>query len=461
MATGRGSATVTGMLTPLDATFLELEEADETAHMHIGAVLVFEAPAPSLTELRRRVEERGPLLPRYRQRLSSPRTGGLRWPQWVDHEAFVVADHVLEAALPAPGDHEQLCAWAADFWSRRLDRRLPLWEMTLLTGLEGDRWAVVTKTHHAMVDGVGSIDAGILLFDLPEGMELPAPAAAPDEPAPHGFAHRALDLVRASAGVALHPDRLRDMLGRSKAALEMIVRDEVVPAPHTTLNEPIGSRRRFVTVSTELDEVKAIKRALGGTVNDVVLASVTTGLRRLLEHRGEVPPAAGLRAMVPVNVREPGEHLGNHITSLFVHLPVAEPSAAERYRRTVEEAEGLKSGTQAVGSRTVVDLASLAPPVLHSLLAQSLFASRLFNVTVTNVPGPPETLSALGSPMVDVLPLVPLAAAHAVGVAIVSYAGRLTFGIVGDHETAPDLALVARGIEDALAELRELAALPA
>jgi hypothetical protein len=165
--------------------------------------------------------------------------------------------------------------------------------------------------------------------------------------------------------------------------------------------------------------------------------------------------------MVPVNVREPGVQLGNHITSLFVHLPVAAADTAERWRLTVAEAQALKSGTQGIGSRAVVDLAALAPPVLHTLLAQSLFASRLFNVTVTNVPGPPDTLWSFGSPMIDVLPLVPLAAAHAVGVAIVSYDGRLTFGVIGDHETVPDLGAVTRGIEDTLAELRDLAHVPA
>lgn len=449
------------MLTPLDATFLELEEADETAHMHIGAVLVFEGPAPTLAQLRRRVEARLALLPAYRRRLSEPRTGGLRWPRWVDHEAFDVADHVLEGALPAPGSHEQLCAWAADFWSRRLDRTLPLWEIALVTGLHDGGWALVTKTHHAMVDGVGSIDAAVLTFDLPDGADVPAPPAPAGEPGTPGPVRRALGMVRAGADAALHPERLRDVLQRSRAAVEMIVRDEAVAAPRTSLNEPIGSRRRFATVSTELAEVKAVRRALGGTVNDVVLAAVAGGLRRLLEHRGEAPPAQGLRAMVPVNVREPGVQLGNHITSLFVHLPVAIADPAARYRCTLEEAEGLKSGTQAVGSRTVIDVASLAPPVLHSVIARSLFASRLFNVTVTNVPGPPEPLFAFGARMVDVLPLVPLAAAHAVGVAIVSYAGRLTFGITGDHETAPDLALVARGIADSLTELRDLAAQPA
>jgi WS/DGAT/MGAT family acyltransferase len=407
--------------------------------------------------LRRRVEERLALLPAYRRRLSSPRCGGLSWPRWVDHEAFDVADHVLEAALPAPGDHAQLCAWAADFWSRRLDRTLPLWEIALVTGLADGRWALVTKTHHAMVDGVGSIDAGILVFDLPDGMDPPEPVIdAPDDQ--NSIVGRALGLVRAGAGVARHP---RDLLARSRAALELIVRDEVVAAPHTSLNDPIGSRRRFATVSVDLDEAKAIKHALGGTVNDVALTAVAGGLRRLLEHRGEVPPPQGLRAMVPVNVREPGVQLGNHITSLFVHLPVAAADTAERWRLTVAEAQALKSGTQGIGSRAVVDLAALAPPVLHTLLAQSLFASRLFNVTVTNVPGPPDTLWSFGSPMIDVLPLVPLAAAHAVGVAIVSYDGRLTFGVIGDHETVPDLGAVTRGIEDTLAELRDLAHVPA
>ncbi|HEX6389501.1 MAG TPA: wax ester/triacylglycerol synthase family O-acyltransferase [Solirubrobacteraceae bacterium] len=452
-------------LTPLDATFLELEEADESAHMHIGAVLVFDAAPdgiPSLDRLCAQLDERLPALPRYRQRLSTPHTGGLSWPSWVDDARFDVADHVRHAALPAPGGRAELCEWAADFWSHRLDRRVPLWEVALVEGLEDGRWALVTKTHHCLVDGIGSLDAGYLLLDAsPDSAPAPPAIVASGDgehrtPQPLAAALRA---ARAGADLVAHPGRVREVAERSRAVVDLLVRDEVIAAPRTSLGVPIGPRRRFAAITTELEELKQIKRALGGTINDVVLAAVTGGLRCLLECRDEALPRRGLRAMVPVNVREPGQQLGNHISSLFVDLPVAEPDPARRYAATLHEAESLKSGSQAIGGRTLVELAGLAPPVLHAVLARSLFASRLFNVTITNVPGPQQPLYAFGAPLLEVMPLVPLAAEHAVGVAAISYNGRLTFGVIADHETVRDIDALAAGIRWSLDELAVLAAI--
>jgi WS/DGAT/MGAT family acyltransferase len=460
---------VPDQLTPLDATFLELEEADPSAHMHIGALMLFEASAhgvPSLEAVRRHLDERLDTLPRYRQRLSEPQTGGLHWPSWVPYERFDIADHVRHAALPAPGGPTELCEWAAEYWSQRLDRALPLWEVVLVDGLEGGGWALCTKTHHCLVDGVGSVDAAHLLLDAtPDERHehrVPSPgggtAAREDGghlvPAP-AVARAAAHVVRDAVSLAAHP---RETLARSRAVAELIVRDELVAAPRTSLGVPIGTRRRYATVSARLDDIKQIKDALGGTVNDVVLAAVAGGLRCLLEARGEPLPGEGLRAMVPVNVRRPGEELGNHISSLFVSLPVAEADPLRRHAAARSAAESLKSGTQMEGGRTLVDLAGLAPPVLHSVLARSLFASRLFNITVTNVPGPQLPLYAFGARMTEVLPLVPLAAEHAVGVAVVSYDGALTFGINADYEAVPDLAVMANGVADSLADLRTLAA---
>ena len=213
-------------------------------------------------------------------------------------------------------------------------------------------------------------------------------------------------------------------------------------------------------IDVDLEQVKAIKRTLGGTVNDVVLAATAGGLRRLLVERGETPPRGGLRAMVPVNIRAAAEHLelGNKISSLFVHLPVDEPDPRHRYARQLAEAERLKAGDQALGSREIIDLAAHAPPVLHTFLARSLFATRLFNVTVTNVPGPQMPLYAYGSRMVTVWPLVPLAAEHALGVAVLSYDGRIFFCLNAASDSVPDLDRVADGIADALAELAMLSA---
>ena len=451
-------------VSPLDATFLELEQADESAHMHIGAILVFEPGdrgAPSFDELRTHLERRLGALPRYRQRLSTVHTGGLSWPSWEEDDAFDLSAHVHRAALPAPGGDRELMDWASDYWSHRLDRRRPLWDAVVLEGLEGGRWALCTKTHHCMVDGVGSIDVGHVLLD--PGPEPSAAPALPDVRVPtethHGILERAAGAARAGASVAIHPRKLADVASRSRALAEVIVRDEVVAAPATSLNVPIGTSRRFDVVRVPLADLKLIKAGLGGTVNDVVLAAASGGLRRLLVARGESPPAQGLRAMVPVNVRAAGEHLalGNRITSLFVHLPVADESPLVRYGHAMSEAEGLKSGSQAVGGKTLIDVTAHAPPVIHSMLAQSLFASRLFNVTITNVPGPQVPLYALGSRLREVHGLVPLAADHCVGIAVLSYDGNVSFGLIADRDTVPDLEVLREGIEDALDDLMLLA----
>lgn len=458
-------------VSPLDATFLELEEADESAHMHIGGLLVFEPlqghGVPALHQLARHLDVRIGALPRYRQKLSDLHTGGVSWPAWETDSGFDIDNHLHHAALPAPGGERELMAWLGDYWSYRLDRRRPLWEAVLVEGLEGGRWALVTKTHHCMVDGVGSIDVGHVLLDpSPEprdGGGLPVPPDPDDSAAEHSALLRLpaalYGAARAGTDVALHPSKLREMIGRAGALAELIARDEVIRAPHTSLNAPIGVMRRFEVVRVPLDDLKLIKSRLGGTVNDVALAATAGGLRKLLESRGEEPPKRGLRAMVPVNVRQVGEQLalGNRITSLFVELPVADESALIRYAHAVDAAEKLKAGSQAVGGETLLSLTGHAPPVLHVMLAQSLFASRLFNITVTNVPGPQLPLYALGSKLVEVAGLVPLAAEHGVGVAILSYDGHVTFGLIADHDTVPDLNVLRDGIEESLDELLVLA----
>jgi WS/DGAT/MGAT family acyltransferase len=454
-------------LSPLDATFLELEQADESAHMHIGGLLVFEprpnGKPPRIGAVRRQLEFRLAALPRYRMRLSGPRTGGLSQLSWETDPDFDIAEHVTRAALPAPGGESELLTWAGDFWSLRLDRQRPLWEVVVLEGLADGRWAMCTKTHHALVDGVGSVDAAHLLLDTARRprQRVAAPTSPEPEGAHHGFVERAAATlaggVKAGADAALHPQRLLKALGQAESMVELIIRDEVQAAPPSSINVPIGLRRRFAAAEFDLDELKRIKRALGGTVNDVVLAAVSGGLRRLLVERGDEPPAGGLRAMVPVNIRDAGEQLGNRISSLFVHLPVAEPDPERRYRLAAARAEDLKHGSQSQGSSALIKLAGLAPPVLHSVLAQALFASRLFNVTVTNVPGPQQPLYAFGSRMESILPLVPLAAEHALGVAVLSYDGRVFFGLNADRRSVPDLENLRDGIVEAMDELRALA----
>ncbi len=405
-------------LTALDATFLELEEADSGAHMHIGGVMLFEpradGRAPSVEEVCAHLERRMEHLPRYGKRLSSPTTGGLSWPAWEEDERFDLAGHVRRAALPAPGTHQDLIDWAGEYFSERLDRSRPLWELVVVEGLEGGGWALVSKTHHAMVDGVGAVDVGGVILDTEPGSgngsgipfrprQLPPPAlpvgASPLSSVASsawGLAQLPLRAGRAGASlvgsgidVALHPSKAVDGLKRSEAMVDLLLRDELVAAPKTSLNVRTGGRRRLAVTGVSLGDAKAIGKALGGTVNDVVLAATAGGLRDLLLSRGEEPPPTGLRAMVPVNLRTAGEHLalGNKITTLFVHLPVAEPDPMRRFGLQVAEAESLKAGHQGVGSRTLIDFTTHAPPVIHSFLARSMYATRLFNLTVTNVPG--------------------------------------------------------------------------
>ncbi|MGO9322865.1 MAG: WS/DGAT/MGAT family O-acyltransferase [Solirubrobacteraceae bacterium] len=479
-------------LTALDATFLELEQADESAHMHIGGVLVFDplpnGGPPSREELCGHLASRLGQLPRYRQRLSERHTGGLSWPEWEDDPAFDIGMHVARAALPAPGGYEELQEWASGFFSQRLDRHRPLWEMALVEGLADGRWALAHKTHHSMVDGVGSVDVGHLILDatadtaptassspsaVSGGSGGPAPSsldanrptstAQPTAPGPlvslaHAWAgllpvETIVHAVQMGAHGVLHP---REALGSARAALAVIVSEELHAAPRTSLNVPIGTRRRFDVVRVPLADLKEIKSSLGGTVNDVVLAVTASGLRALLQSRGEALPAQGLRAMVPMNVRIASEHLalGNRISSLFLELPVAQADPVRRYHETVARSESLKSeGQQAAGTTAVIEIAGLAPPVLHATIAQALYATRLFNVTVTNVPGPKQTLYAFGAPLREVHPLVPLAAEHAVGVAALSYDGNVFFGVVADRDTVPDLEVLLSALGASVQEL--------
>jgi diacylglycerol O-acyltransferase / wax synthase len=457
-------------LTPLDSTFLELEQADEGAMMHIGGALIFDPLAtggpPSLEQLRALLDERLGTLPRFRCRLSEPRVHGLRRPAWVEDPTFDLRAQVRHATLPAPGGDSEVHEWLADFWSHRLDRARPLWEMTLVDGLEDGGWMLATKTHHAMVDGVGSVDIGHILLDAelnpgPRTPAEPSQASEGDKTAPHlpGWLPPviAARIARAAIDTALHPGRLIHAGEAAVAMSEVLWQDEIMAARDSTLNVPISTTRRFVSVAFELAEVKEVKHTLGGTVNDVVLAVATGALRRLLAYRGEALDRP-LRAMVPVNLRgDDHESPGNQVTSLFVELPIAATDTRRRYDQTRAAATKLKSGTAALGGSTIVLVAGAAPPLLHESIARTLFAPRLFNLTITNVPGPQFRLYALGARMRRILPLVPLFADHALGMAIVSYDGELVFGINADYAATPDLDVLQTAMRDEFAALLSLA----
>jgi WS/DGAT/MGAT family acyltransferase len=459
--------------------------------MHIGGIMVLEpspgAGAPPVEDVRAAIISRLGRLPRYTQRLSEPRTGGLRWQSWERDPAFDICNHVRVEALPPPAGIDELREWAGEYFSIRLDRRRPLWEM-IVAELGDGRWAMASKTHHCLVDGVGSVDAAKVLLDpvrehFPESDAEPGESAEIDDRERDsrggpslpfrvagtslrltaravGAAARAIGTAGSAVGAATDPHRIAAGFREARAAAEVVLRDEVVAAPSVSLNEPIGTHRRLAVVAVELDTLKEIRAVLGGTVNDVILAAATAGLRELLIARGEEPPVQGLRAMVPVNLRPAADRLslGNRITSLFVHLPVSEKAPLARYQAQMEEAEGLKSSNQGIGSRGIIDFAALAPPALHSFLARSLFATRLFNVTITNVPGPQAPLYAMGCEVEEIWPLVPLAASHAVGLAILSYNGTAYMCLNADHDSVADLDVLRNGIESEIETLRVLAA---
>jgi WS/DGAT/MGAT family acyltransferase len=460
-------------LSSLDATFLELEQHEDGATMHIGGALIFEPlpetdGPPSLDALLELLDERLSRLPRFRMRLSEERVHGVQRPVWVVDPAFDLRGHVRRAALPAPGGDAELDDWLADFWSHRLDRSRPLWQMTLVDGLRDGRWMLATKTHHAMVDGVGSVDIGHVLLDAeprPAPLEALEDAGSDDAEDRHsrlpGWLPSALsaahDLLDATVGTARHPERLLKA-GQATAAMGGVLwKDEVLGARSSTINVPIGSTRGFVSVPFELSEVKQVKQGLGGTVNDVVLATCAGAMRTLLEHRGEQLDRP-LRAMVPVNLRgEDHESLGNKVSSLFVELPIGVSDRRRRYETTRAAAGELKSGSAALGASTLIGISGVLPPVVHGSIAEMLYSTRLCNLTITNVPGPQIRLYALGSQLRRIVPLVPLFKDHAVGIAIISYDGELVFGVNVDRASNPDLDVLDRGLRDEFAALLALA----
>jgi WS/DGAT/MGAT family acyltransferase len=448
-------------LTMLDTMFLELEQAQDTSHMHIGVALVFDPPPdgePSLDALAGRFEERIGAMPQFAQRLSHPHTDPMRWLTWEPMPDFDVREHLRRATLPAPGGNAELEEWLGDFWSHRLDRHRPLWEVTLIDGLADGRWVLATKAHHCLVDGVGTIDVGALMLDDVDDALLHK--HDDEEHGEHGNGGRSwlspgllLRNARSGISAALHP---RTTIEKAVAAAELVIRQELNPAPHTSFNRELTGARHYRTARISLKDINRIREQHGGTINDVVLAACSGALRSLLLSRGEEPPP-GLRAQVPVNVRTENEHgeVGNRITSLFVELPVEESDRIARLTRIRERAAELKSGSQATGGAAIAKLTDVGPPLFGILVARSMFGNdRIFNLTITNVPGPQEKLTALGATLVEALPFVPLFAQHTIGIAIASYNGNLVVGISADRHNAPDIDVLADGMERAFEELR-------
>ena len=459
-------------LTGLDASFLHLEH-DAATHMHVASCMVFEGPAPTHDELVGHVEARLHLVPRYRQRLAFVPFDQGR-PVWVDDPHFNTRYHVQHHALPPPGSDEQLKHLAGRAFSQQLDRNKPLWELWLVEGLAGDRFAILGKTHHALVDGISGVDITTVLFDLtPE----PAPTSTPELPwVPRPLPSQAqlladalLERATVPAEVARGlraslrtPRRVAKKLLGDLAAVSSFTVPGVRSAPPSPLNVRIGPHRRFTWVGEDLDRVKAIKDALGGTVNDVMLAAVAGGLGRYLRSHGHPTIGVTLRAMIPVSVRADDERgaLGNKVAAVWAGLPVGETDPVERLAQVRGEMQDLKESHQAVGARLLTELTGFAPPTVMAQAARLQARQRYFNLVVTNVPGPQFPLYVLGRRMQAIYPMVPLAQQLALGIAIMSYDGQITFGLNADYDALPDLELLAGQLGEALDELAVAAGLP-
>lgn len=454
-------------LNPLDVSFLYLE--GRTTPMHVGGLAVFEPPSEgfdydTFVDL---IEHRISLVPRYRQKVRSI-PGHLANPVWVDDTDFDLGYHVRRSALPRPGSDEQLRELVARVQSRALDRNRPLWEMYLVEGLAGGRFAVIHKTHHAMVDGISAVDIAQVILDtspipreIPEDLWMPRP-----EP---GSASLLLDavteLIRRPTAVAdtvrIGLADARNVASQVSAAVTGVLsaaRIAARPAPDSPLNSAIGSQRRFAVARTELEDYKKVRQHRNGTVNDVVLATVTGAIRGWLLSRGEpVTPSTTVRAMVPVSIRGDSDsgQLGNRVSSYLVDLPVGEPNPMVRLSQVSYAMKAHKESGQSVGAEALVALSGFAPPTLHALGARAAnsFTRRLFNVVVTNVPGPQFPLYASGARMLEMFPVIPLAAGQAVSIGLTSYDGGVFFGLNADRDAMHDVEVLGSLIEESLAEL--------
>ncbi len=454
-------------LSPLDVSFLYMETP--TTAMHVGGVATFQPPAAGfdyerLVEL---ITQRIALVPRYRQRVRFI-PGRVANPVWVDDSEFDVTYHVRRSALPKPGTDAQLRELVGRLMGRRLDRARPLWEIYLVEGLADGRVGIITKTHHAMVDGIAAVDIGTVMLDLTsEPQEVPlddwTPVRAPGAAAL--LLGAATDLVRKPTQ-ALDTARAAAVDARATAGKVAEVASGVLasvvsmarPAPASPLNVRIGEQRRFGMAATDLDDYKRVRKSHGGTVNDVVLTTVAGALRSWLLTRGEsVNAATMVRAMVPVSVRAAGRDSpsGNRVSSYFVDLPVGEGNPVMRLHQVSFAMRGHKESGQSVGADALVQMSGFAPPTIHSLGARlaSSMTRRLFNVVVTNVPGPQFPLYAAGARMLSMYPVVPLAKGQALSIGLTSYNGGVFYGLNADRDAMPDIDVLAGLIEESLAEL--------
>jgi diacylglycerol O-acyltransferase len=457
-------------LTATDASFL-LQEGP-SSHMHVGGLTLLEGPPPALEEFLEQIRRRLHLVPRYRHKLASTHTAlDASRPVWVDDPSFNLEYHVRHTALPAPGDWEQLCNLTARIFSQQLDRSKPLWEMWLIEGLRDDRFALISKTHHSLIDGIAGVDLATVLFDL---SPTPPPVRHSGRPwQPHrepstlellaagarGALRAGAELLAGAADALAHPDHALHSVREAAEGLGEIAWAVLNPAPSTPLNVDIGPHRRFVGVGSPLADFKLVKNAFDCTVNDVVLAVVAGALRDFLIDRGVRTEGLELRALVPVSVRAEDEHhqMGNRIVVMRGPLPVYMADPLQRLRFVKREMDGLKESKQALGAEVIAGAQNFAPPTILAQASRLAFSTRLFNLIVTNVPGPQFPLYVLGRRMLEAYPVAFLPQRHALAIAIMSYDGQMNFGLLGDLDAMYDIDRFGERIAEELATLVSLA----
>jgi diacylglycerol O-acyltransferase / wax synthase len=456
-------------LTSFDTSFLANEKSN--GHMAIGALLMCEGSAPSeddfLTHIRSRVHH----LPRLRQRLLYPPLG-LGTPFWVDYPQFDIHQHLRRISLPAPGTEAQFRDLVGELLAPPLERSKPLWELILVEGFEEDRFGIVYKTHHAMADGISAVDIGMLLFDVepkrePAREEAPwTPASSPSRTALLGHAFSGIAATLRRLGRWLQRARRQPQRARRRAADGIAGIWEVTwnlarPAPKVPFNTEIGPRRSMSWANFDLPSFKRVKNALGGTVNDVTLAVVAGAMRRWLQECDVAVDGLELKALVPVSIRTENEHgeLGNKLTAMRGPLPVGVADPVERLHAVSAAMDSLKASKQPLGAEAIWGLndwfRDFAPPVLLSPTAAINFSTRLFNLLVTNFPGPQVPFYVLGRELTEVYPIGFLAKRHALAIAILSYNGQVGFGLLADPDTVPDAQRI---VDHLAASVEELAA---
>jgi diacylglycerol O-acyltransferase / wax synthase len=457
-------------LSAVDASFLHQEK--QASHMHVGALVIFEGPPPQSDEFIEAIGSRLHKVPRYRQKLAFPRFEMGR-PFWIDDPQFNLEYHVRHTGLPPPGSLDQLRRLAGRIYSQRLDRSKPLWELWLVQGLEDGKFALISKTHHSMVDGIAGVDLSTVLFDLERHPTRPDSEPAVDgwTPMPEpsqaelvaegvkGLVRTPAELTGRAFGALTRPGRTADDLREIIEGLGEVAWAGLNPAPDVPLNVPIGPHRRVWWVQSRLADFKEIKNALGGTVNDVVLAVVSGALGRWLRARGVRTEGLELRALVPVSIRGEEDHgeLGNRIAAMRGPLPVYEEDPVERLNIVREAMDGLKESKQALGAEVISGLQDFAPPTLLAQASRLNFSTRLFNLIVTNVPGPQFPLYMLGREMLEIVPIAFLPENHALAIAIMSYNGKMDFGLLADYDAVPDIDSVGQLLEESLQELLDAA----